>query len=105
VEMALLKMPYRNKCIPITGRFPDTATVIPINERFAFHLDADLYMPMYEGLNYFFPRVNKDGYILIHDYDKLLAGMHNAVDRFISKNAISFVPVSDSGGSCVIVQQ
>jgi len=107
VELVLSKMPHRNRCLAIKGKFPDTVVSIPNEEHFAFvHLDADLYLPMYEGLKFFFPRMSIGGYIMIHDYyDNMVQGTREAVEKFIGENALSIVPVSDSGGSCIIVKQ
>lgn len=39
-----------------------------IEDSFCFvSLDMDLYKPTYEGLHYFYPRLNHGGYIFIHD--------------------------------------
>ncbi len=50
------------------GLFPATAK--PVSEkRFSFvNLDADLYQSTLDGLKFFYPRLNKGGIIMAHDY-------------------------------------
>lgn len=52
------------------GRFPETAAVVE-NERFSFvHLDGDLYQTTLDGLEFFYPRMNRGGIILLDDYGR-----------------------------------
>lgn len=61
VEMVLERMPHPELCIIKKGWFPDTAKGLE-NEHFVFvSIDADLYEPIYEGLNFFYPRLQKGG--------------------------------------------
>jgi hypothetical protein len=51
------------------GLFPESAHEAS-HLRFAFvHLDVDLYEPMKAGLDWFYPRLNKGGILICHDYD------------------------------------
>jgi O-methyltransferase len=86
------------------GVFPSTTT--GVNEQFVFvSLDADLYTPTIEGLNYFYPRMVTGGYIMIHD---LMAnryqGCREAIYEFCDKNNISFVPLPDAICSALILK-
>lgn len=50
------------------GYFPET-TIGMEKERFAFvMIDFDKYDPTYAALEFFYPRMNKDGFIFVHDY-------------------------------------
>lgn len=102
VESVLKQMPFPEKCIPVKGFFPQTAQ--GIDERFVFvSLDADLYEPIYAGLRFFYPKLEKGGYIFIHDFNNdAYKGARKAVEQFCSEEGIGFVPIPDSGGSAII---
>lgn len=60
-------MPFVDNVIIKQGYFPQTME--DIDEKFAFvNLDMDLYVPMIEGLRYFYGKMSKGGCILLHDY-------------------------------------
>jgi len=86
------------------GYFPDTIPDGLRDHNFAFvHLDADLYEPTFEGLMFFYPRMSKDGLIVIHDYNAW-PGARKAVDDFFAdKNEIP-IPMPDKSGSALIVK-
>ncbi|MDG0794597.1 hypothetical protein OMP38_29965 [Cohnella ginsengisoli] len=68
VQLVLNKMKFKQNCIIKQGFFPES--IGTIDEGFAFvSLDVDLFKPTYEGLKYFYPRLTKGGYIMIHDYN------------------------------------
>jgi O-methyltransferase len=68
-------------------------------------IDTDLYDPIYNGLQYFYPRLVKGGYIFIHDYNNdAYLGAKKAVQQFCAENNISFVPLPDSCGSAIITK-
>jgi predicted O-methyltransferase YrrM len=72
--------PYKNVRF-YKGLFPGTATAVS-STRFSFvHLDADLYQSTKDGLEFFYPRMEKGGVILIHDYVNG-PGVKKAVDEF-----------------------
>jgi O-methyltransferase len=102
IESVLNKMQFRDKCNLKKGWFPESLNGLEDNFCFV-SLDADLYKPIYDGLEYFYPRLNKGGYIFIHDYNnKGYEGTKKAVREFCEKNGISYVPMSDSWGSAII---
>jgi O-methyltransferase len=62
VELVLNKMQYKENCVVRKGYFPETAK--DLEDEFVFvSIDADLYEPTYNGLNYFYPRLKRGGYI------------------------------------------
>lgn len=96
VEYVLSRMPYREKCIVKKGYFPDTAE--GMEEKFAFvSIDVDLYKPMLAGLEYFWERMEKNGYIFVHDYfSNAYAGTQKAIEEFAEKYNVSFIPIGDT---------
>jgi O-methyltransferase len=65
------------------GMFPQT-TVGLSETRFAFvHLDADLYESTKAGLEWFYPRLNKGGILICHDYHTA-TGVNRAFEEFFA---------------------
>ena len=104
VDSVLKIMPYPQNCIPVKGFFPESA--VNIEDRFIYvNLDADLYEPVYAGLKFFYPRLNKGGYIFIHDFNNPnYKGARLAVETFCEENNIGFVPIPDSSGTAIIAK-
>lgn len=102
VESVLKIMPNRNLCVVCKGYFPDSAN--GVDDKFAFvSIDADLFDPIYSGLKYFYPRLNKGGYIFVHDYsNENYKGASEAVIKFCEENGLSYVLIPDSCGSAII---
>ena len=103
IQEVINKMVYPNNCIIKQGYFPET---FDIDDTFCFvSLDADLYEPILAGLEKFYPKLSKGGYIMVHDYyNEIYPGTKQAVDEFCSKNNINFVPICDFNGSVVITK-
>jgi len=98
-------MKYKEKCFIRKGFFPETAK--NINCKFVFvNIDVDLYDPTYNGLVYFYPRLQKGGYIFIHDYNdaNLYVGVKKAVKKYCIENNVSYFPLTDGGGSVIIMK-
>jgi len=104
-DLVKAKMPYPEKVHFHKGYFPDT-TIDFSDRKFAFvSLDVDLYLPTKEGLNYFYPRLSDGGYIFIHDFhSRNFPGCGIAVREFIKSHRVSYVPLSDQGGSVIITK-
>lgn len=86
------------------GYFPDTAKGLE-DERFAFvNLDVDLQKPTLSGLEFFYPRVNRGGYIFVHDYNNPEAdrGVSESVNHFFEDKMEHIVEIPDAGGSVVV---
>jgi O-methyltransferase len=84
----------------IPDSFPDTQKL-----KFSFvHIDVDLYEPTLESLKYFWPKLTKNGVIVIDDYSSSqFDGATKAVDTFLKSISPSFfykVPM----GSCFIIK-
>jgi O-methyltransferase len=104
VASVLAEMPFPENCIAVKGFFPASARTI--EDSFAFvSLDADLYDPIYSGLEYFYPRLAKGGYVLVHDFNNEgYKGTRKAVEQFCQEENLGFTPLPDSGGSAVIAK-
>ena len=86
------------------GYFPESVAPEDPDRRFAFvHLDADLYGPTRAGLEFFYPRLNPGGIIVVHDYNSW-EGARRAVDEFSAGIPEIPVPLPDKSGSVLIVR-
>lgn len=102
-KMVLDKMIRPDKCIIKKGLFPETIPDIEV--RYALvSIDCDIYIPILEGLKYFYPRLEPGGYIMLHDYNaKDYRGVKQAVEdyeKIVGK--MRKVPIPDEGGTVVI---
>jgi O-methyltransferase len=104
IDVVLKKMKYPENCIIKKGYFPETAKFL--EESFVFvNLDADLYEPIYNGLQFFYPRLLKGGYILVHEYNNAhYTGVKKAVMKYSKEMDIPFFPLQDSGGTAVFMK-
>jgi O-methyltransferase len=83
------------------GLFPATSGPIS-DKRFSFvHLDADLYQPTRDSLEFFYPRVNAGGMFLIHDY-LWAEGVRKAVQEFFASRPETILELA--GAYCGIVK-
>ena len=88
----------------IQGYFPESVTTEAEQTTFAFvHLDADLYAPTLAGLEFFYPRLNPGGFIVVHDYNAW-HGARKAVDEYCENLEVYPIPMPDKSGSCLILK-
>ncbi len=102
----LARMPHADSVKVFKGRFPDTAANIG-ERRFALvSVDADLFAPTLAGLEYFYPRLNSGGAILLHDYNSgRFDGIKKAVLAYEkSYGALPLLPLCDLHGTAVILK-
>jgi O-methyltransferase len=104
IELVKSKMKYPENCIFKKGKFPETAS--EVDDQFCFvSLDADLFLPIYEGLKFFYPRLVSNGYIFIHDFNNdQYSGAREAVIQFCVEQNIGFTPIPDIGGTAIITK-
>lgn len=104
VQYVLSRMPYPEQCVVRQGYFPET--VGDLNDKFAFvSLDCDLYKPIRAGLEYFYPRLEKGGYIFVHDFGHLhYARVKQAVYEYCEKYNAAMVPIVDRGMTAIITK-
>ena len=102
VALVMDKMINRKKVLVHPGWFPQSAS--GIDEKFCFvHLDMDLHDPIYAGLEFFWPRLSKGGYILIHDgRNGQYLGAIEAVREFCAKNNVGYSIMPDFNSTCII---
>ena len=107
VEKVVSGMPYPRQCIPKVGFFPGTADGLE-GIRYAFvSIDVDFEKSIYEGLKYFYPRLNKGGAIFVHDYNNyFLHGVKKAVERYEESvgGSLAKMPIADGGGTLAILK-
>jgi hypothetical protein len=102
-ELVIKKLPHPEKAIIKKGYFPETAK--GLEERFCFvNLDFDLYQPILAGLEYFYPRMEKGGIILAHDYfSEKYKGVKRAISEFDKRmNGINLFPIGDGISIAII---
>jgi O-methyltransferase len=81
------------------GLFPQTAGPVK-DKRFCFvNLDVDLYQSTKDCLEFFYPRMNKGGIIMSHDYINA-AGVRRAFDEFFADKQ---EPLIELSGTQVLV--
>lgn len=104
VRKVLARMPFQEQCAVKKGRFPDSMQ--DIDDRFAYvSLDMDLYQPILAGLEYFYPRLNRGGYIMVHDCcNEMYPGARTAVEEYCRNRNIGYVICPDGSGSAVITK-
>lgn len=82
-QIVLNKLPNKERAVIRKGYFPETTVGIPEEKYIFVNLDFDLYKPILAGLQYFYPKMDEDGIILIHDYfTEFYHGVKSAVESF-----------------------
>lgn len=105
-EAVLARLPHPEQAVIRKGFFPETASGLS-DVRYAFvSLDADLYAPILAGLEYFYPRLNPGGVILLHDYNNgRFRGARQAVEDYEAAHQnLPLVPLCDLHGTAVILR-
>ncbi len=83
------------------GYFPTTAKPVK-NKKFSFvNLDVDIYESTLSSLKFFYPRMNKGGIIITHDYINAI-GVRKAFDDFFKDKVEPIIELS--GSQCLIVK-
>ena len=68
-------------------------------------LDVDFYQTTLDGLRYFWPRMNRGGYLLLHDWGSpKLPGVAKALADYETEigQKLASVPLCDVGGSLAL---
>lgn len=82
------------------GFFPDTGASV-LDKTFSFvHLDVDLYQSMTLCLEFFHPRLERGGIMLIHDYQ--LPGVRKAITEFFPHPSCQIIELYSS--QCLVVK-
>ena len=104
-ELVLARLPHPERARIRQGLFPAAAEGLE-DERFALvSLDVDLEESTYQGLQWFLPRLNAGGCLLLHDYNSpRLPGVRTALRRYETEHGrLHAVPLCDVNGTLVIV--
>ena len=104
IEIILKKMMHPENCVVKRGYFPVSGD--DVEDEFVFvSIDTDLFKPIYEGLQFFYPRLVRGGYIFIHDYNNdEYKGAKAAVRQYCEENDLAFFPLTDTCGSAIIAK-
>ena len=104
IEKVLASLLYPEKVIVKPGFFPESLG--GLEEQFCLvSLDVDFYQTTLDGLRYFWPRLEKGGYLLLHDWGSpKLPGVEKAMQDFERENGcrIPAIPLCDVGGSLIM---
>jgi O-methyltransferase len=69
------------------------------------NIDVGLSEPIYNGLCWFYPRLEKGGYIFVHDFnEKDWTGAKAGVKKFVKEYGVPYFPLSDAAGSVVFMK-
>lgn len=105
VDKVMEKMPFPEMCVVKKGFFPDTYDLDEKEEFCLVSIDVDLYKHIRNGLEVFYPKLVKGGYIMLHDYNNMVfEGTTKAVQEYCDKEQISYVPIPDIAGSVIIAK-
>jgi O-methyltransferase len=104
IDRVLKIMPHPQQCKPIAGFFPTSANTI--TDPFVLvSIDTDLYDPIYSGLCFFYPKLVKGGYLLVHDFNNdAYKGSRKAVEQFCTEQGIGYTPIADACGTVIIAK-
>lgn len=106
VDVVLGKLEHPERAVIRRGYFPESIQEADREKSFAFvSIDADLYKPIYDGLQFFYPRLSKGGTIFLHDYNNAdYPGAKAAVQKYCKEMGISYFPLIDPCGTAVITK-
>ena len=104
IEKVLAIMPYRSMVTVKPGFFPESLN--GLEETFCLvSLDVDFAQTTLEGLRYFWPRLQKGGYLMLHDWGSpSLPGVAEALKTYEGEIGASIpsIPLCDVGGTLVL---
>ena len=104
IDKVLSIMPHPETVSVKPGFFP--ASLNGLEERFCLvSLDVDFAQATLEGLRYFWPRLQKDGYLMLHDWGSpSLPGVAQALKNYEEEIGASIpaIPLCDVGGTLVL---
>lgn len=106
IEYVSSQLAHPEKARFVQGYFPESAAQLKGDERYALvNIDPDLYEPTLQGLRYFWPRMVRNGIIMVHDYNSLqFPRVKKAVQEFVRETDAMIVPLPDLHGTAVIVR-
>lgn len=103
IDVVKKKMAHPKNVIIKAGWVPDTFK--DVDDTFCLvNLDMDLYLPMFEGLRFFYDKISKGRVILLHDYllpD--LPGVKKAVEDFELEKGLKLAKMPLGDGCTIAV--
>lgn len=104
-DYLMARLPHPDMVTLKKGWFPETAFDIEDETFSLVYMDAGLYQPTFTGLEFFFPRMNPGGIIVLCGYeDPSYGGIHKAVSDLEEKyGAFLLIPLGDLKGTVIIV--
>ena len=86
------------------GRFPETAAGLEAERWALVLLDLDVFPPTLAGLEFFYPRLARGGYLFVHDYNspESNSACGRAVTQYMAGRPEQIVELPDTWGSVVI---
>ena len=104
IDKVLAIMPHPDSITVRPGFFPESLE--GLEERFCLvSLDVDFYQTTLDGLRYFWPRLEKGGYLMMHDWGSpKLPGVTDALKAYEAEtgSVIAAVPLCDVSGTLVL---
>ena len=104
IHKVLAIMPHPKMITVKPGFFPESLE--GMEDKFCLvSLDVDFYQTTLEGLRYFWPRLERGGYLMLHDWgSQSLPGVRQALEDFEREmgERLHAVPLCDVGGSLII---
>ena len=104
VEKVLSVMPHPESVTVKPGFFPESLN--GMEDRFCLvSLDVDFFQATLDGLRYLWPRLEKGGYLMLHDWGSPgLTGVRQALAEYEAEigSSIPAVPMCDVGGTLVL---
>lgn len=104
IHKVLAIMPHPEKITVKPGFFPESLE--GMEDKFCLvSLDVDFYQTTLDGLRYFWPRLERGGYLMLHDWgSQSLPGVRQALADFEREmgERLPAVPLCDVGGSLII---
>lgn len=104
VNKVLAIMPHPDSVTVKPGFFPESLE--GLEERFCLvSLDVDFYQTTLDGLRYFWPRLERGGYLMLHDWGSpKLLGVAKALTDYETElgHQIPAIPLCDVGGTLVL---
>jgi O-methyltransferase len=103
VEAVLANVADSRNLVIVKGRVPDTLKGLE-DERFAFVLiDLDLSIPTAASLEWFYPRLSRGAYLILHDYNSSESnwGCKRAMDAFMADKVEALIEIADQWGTAL----
>lgn len=105
IKTVLNKIHLPERCEIRQGYFPNSLN--GMEDIFCFvSIDVDLYQSTLNALQYFYPRLSRNGYIMLHDYNHdELSGVKKAVlDYEKEMSSLITVPIPDQCGTLIVTK-